>query len=290
MDNPSFLLLLVEVPEAVEFELNVWYDVEHIPEMLGVAGVRTAKRYASQGDRPRYLAWYDIDSPEILYTEQALSVRPQDSRSTAWSQSMRTKMEASRRGVYETLATASPGTDAGVPGALFVAGFESEAAPDDEFATWFRTDFQQRLARVDGVIQARWSRLHPRARPPAEPPGTFLLSVELLNGDTIASAQAFFSGLGIPPDLRPGFHGKYLSHAPCAVLTPADGASQAEAFASRLRTVGIRVPLDDARRIHALHLNVERAARRLERPADMLSESMNGFHLPLPTQAHDADA
>ena len=64
--NKGFLLVLMQPPPTLEEEFNAWYDTEHIAERLSVPGFETALRYACIDGAPRYLAMYDLASPDVL--------------------------------------------------------------------------------------------------------------------------------------------------------------------------------------------------------------------------------
>ena len=54
------------VPEdGYDEEYNAWYDEEHIPFLLRVPGVLRARRFRAVEGEPRYLALYDLATPEV---------------------------------------------------------------------------------------------------------------------------------------------------------------------------------------------------------------------------------
>ncbi len=63
-------LVQMNIPAEHEAEFNRIYDIEHLPMLLQVPGVRKATRYRLEtSEDPRmqkYLAIYEIDSPEIV--------------------------------------------------------------------------------------------------------------------------------------------------------------------------------------------------------------------------------
>ena len=69
-----FLLVLTQPPPTLEEEFNAWYDTEHIPERLAVPGFETALRYVCIDGAPRYLAMYDMASPDVLKSPAYLKV------------------------------------------------------------------------------------------------------------------------------------------------------------------------------------------------------------------------
>lgn len=66
---PYVLTVRVGVSPEKEAEFNAWYDEDHIPALLRVEGLRSATRYRAVEGAPKYLAVYELDSPEILKSE-----------------------------------------------------------------------------------------------------------------------------------------------------------------------------------------------------------------------------
>src|SRR5262245_32703607 len=82
--TPAVLVVLTDVDPAAEEEFNEWYDDEHVPERVAVAGVRRARRYRRIDDiaqpapgtlavsrGPRYLVVYELDDASVLEGEWA---------------------------------------------------------------------------------------------------------------------------------------------------------------------------------------------------------------------------
>jgi hypothetical protein len=57
------------VPAKHEEEFNAWYNEEHIPERLSIPGVRSAARYQAVAGGPKYLACYELATPEAWHSE-----------------------------------------------------------------------------------------------------------------------------------------------------------------------------------------------------------------------------
>lgn len=73
-EQAGFLLVMMQPPPAMEEEFNAWYDTEHVPERLAVAGFLSALRYVCLSGHPRYLAMYDLDDHGVLQSAAYLSV------------------------------------------------------------------------------------------------------------------------------------------------------------------------------------------------------------------------
>src|SRR5690349_12085211 len=63
----AILLALSDPPPGQEDAFNDWYGGEHAPARLTVPGIFNARRYvAVEPDGPRYMAIYDLETPETL--------------------------------------------------------------------------------------------------------------------------------------------------------------------------------------------------------------------------------
>ena len=69
MTQPGLLLVMIGVDAAHEDELNRWYDEEHFPERMAVPGFQNGRRFIALEGVPKYLATYDLESPEVLGSE-----------------------------------------------------------------------------------------------------------------------------------------------------------------------------------------------------------------------------
>jgi hypothetical protein len=67
---PKGLMLVQSVPSdpAREDEYNDWYSRKHMPELLEIPGIVSARRYKLVGRRdqaPSYLAVYELDADDV---------------------------------------------------------------------------------------------------------------------------------------------------------------------------------------------------------------------------------
>jgi hypothetical protein len=75
----------------LEDEFNRWYDQEHIPEMLAVAGFTAARRYrrfpatATEPSAPSYLTIYEVEADDLAAALAAMRARPRGRPSEALS-------------------------------------------------------------------------------------------------------------------------------------------------------------------------------------------------------------
>ena len=62
----GILFVLMEPQPLNEEAFNDWYDLEHVPERAAVPGFEVLQRYVCTAGFPRYMALYDLESPEVL--------------------------------------------------------------------------------------------------------------------------------------------------------------------------------------------------------------------------------
>lgn len=95
------LVVQLEVPEAHDAEFNRLYDGEHVPNLLSVPGVSGGQRYKLEGegdDMLRYLATYEIDTPDIPDSGEW----QEKANTPGWSE-VRKHITARRRGVFRKM-------------------------------------------------------------------------------------------------------------------------------------------------------------------------------------------
>lgn len=68
--SPGLLLVMMEIPPEHEEEFNRWYNEEHLPERLSIPGFVRARRFRAIEGGPKYLALYDLESPDVLDTDE----------------------------------------------------------------------------------------------------------------------------------------------------------------------------------------------------------------------------
>lgn len=114
MKHRGLLLTMTEPPAAMEEEFNAWYDSEHLPERLAIPGFRSARRWvaAAAPGEGKYLATYELDSPQVLETPEYLA--HVGDRFTPWTRRCLGKALVFRRWACEQL---EPGEEDSHPAA-----------------------------------------------------------------------------------------------------------------------------------------------------------------------------
>jgi hypothetical protein len=82
----GLLLVMADIAPEHEDEFNRWYDEEHVPERLSIPGFLSARRFRALEGGPRYLALYELESPDVLQTEAYKRWLGPDE--TAWTRRM----------------------------------------------------------------------------------------------------------------------------------------------------------------------------------------------------------
>lgn len=98
----GLLLVMIEVEPGYEAEFNRWYNEEHVPERLGCPGFLNARRFVAIEGEPKYLALYDLESPDVLQSEDYRKL----TAGTPWTNSIRKHWVRSIRNVYVEIPTA----------------------------------------------------------------------------------------------------------------------------------------------------------------------------------------
>jgi antibiotic biosynthesis monooxygenase (ABM) superfamily enzyme len=77
------LVVRMDVEPEKEKQLNDWYNNVHIPALLKVPGVLSARRYVATQGAPKYTAIYEFDRPDVTVGEAwkkavEMTPRPKD--------------------------------------------------------------------------------------------------------------------------------------------------------------------------------------------------------------------
>jgi hypothetical protein len=149
---PAAILLAFSNPvPGQEDEFNDWYGGEHAPARLTVPGIFNARRYAAvESDGPRYMAIYDLESPETLQ-------RPEYRRLYA-EQSEREKrimpsLPLLDRRVLRVVLDAESWTD-DAPYQMTVS-LQPPDGTDDDLVAWYREEHIPMLLEVPGWRRIR---------------------------------------------------------------------------------------------------------------------------------------
>jgi len=185
-----------DIDPATEADYNAWYQHEHVPERLAVPGMRRARRYRAVEGSPRYAAFYEAATLDVLTSG---AYRAQLANPTEWTRRAMRGIRLMQRGLCTVISDAGHGVGGA---ATFV-----QLRPSDELTlrSWIEGDVQPTLlARWDVVAVHAW------AIAPGEPasettaslsagvltrPIHWILAVETIDVAAADGVRAVVSGL-----------------------------------------------------------------------------------------------
>ncbi len=149
-NGSGLLAVWTDIAPEVESEFNEWYNTEHIPQLLGVTGFLSGRRYLSVEGQPKYLALYELADENVLKSEAFLKVREMP---TEWTKKMRPHFRNTAIGVYRQ--TFSCGTPPEKDANFFLSvRLNIPPEKESEFNEWYNVDHRPALVSVPGVFCA----------------------------------------------------------------------------------------------------------------------------------------
>ena len=147
----GLLAVWTDIAPEAESEFNEWYNTEHIPQLLGVPGFLSGRRYRAVEGEPRYLALYELAIPEVLKTDAFREVRESP---TEWSKKIIPLFRNTAIGEYRQLFSCSnhPAPEAEY---VLTVRLNIPADKEEEFNQWYNIDHLPALVGVPGVAGAR---------------------------------------------------------------------------------------------------------------------------------------
>lgn len=101
----GLLLVMMDVDPEHEEEFNRWYNEEHVPERLSIPGFISGRRFRAIEGSPKYLALYELESPEVLDSD--VYKQWVTTGQTEWTKRMREHFRFTRN-VYVELSMDGP--------------------------------------------------------------------------------------------------------------------------------------------------------------------------------------
>ena len=153
----GLLMVWCDVPADKEAEFNRWYNEEHLAERLAIPGFLAAARYEAVKGGPKHLAYYELESADVLQTPayKKVSANP-----TPWTQRSGPNAIATTfiRNVYSMIhPKAVTPAIAGAPmaPALQIGRMGVPANVDAEWNEWYSGTYVPNYEKVPGVIRGR---------------------------------------------------------------------------------------------------------------------------------------
>lgn len=153
MSNANGLVTVwLHVAPEHEEEFNDWYDREHLAQMTALPGIVRARRYAVDGAKPKYLAWYDAADETV---EPGPDFRRVTDNPTPWSQRMRRLYGENRERMnFRLMCDVGRSAENDAPW-LYIVHTDIPDHIVDEYNAWYDSEHLPRCVTVPGVLRAR---------------------------------------------------------------------------------------------------------------------------------------
>jgi hypothetical protein len=198
MNTHALYLVRMDVAHDHEALFNEVYDKEHLPNLRGVPGVRSAARFRQpSASEPRYLAAYELDSPAVLQSPAWKSA----GEAGRWAGEIRPFTMNRHLTLYERVAGEAL---TGKTPWVFWVMMDVERHKEALFNELYDTEHLPLLSKLPGYVNA----VRYRTKTPGEP--RYLCVYELERGD-LAQSQAWNDTSDIgrwKPEVRPYTYNK----------------------------------------------------------------------------------
>lgn len=94
------------VESGFEPSFDDWYDRQHHPERVSIAGFARARRYVNLDSGPRYFSRYDVDDARVLASKPYLEAL---NNPTEWTRTLMPRYRNTTRAVFRFVAGAGDG-------------------------------------------------------------------------------------------------------------------------------------------------------------------------------------
>ena len=148
---PWLLAAFMNPPANDEAGFNAWYDEEHVPNRLAIAGFLNGRRYkAAESEGPRYLALYDLESLDVLQTNEYQRLNKERSQR---EKEMLARIPMIDRRVCKLVIDGQLWTDA--PPYQLIVCMTPPADGEVDFVNWYREEHIGMLLEVPGWRRVR---------------------------------------------------------------------------------------------------------------------------------------
>ena len=150
--NPKGLLLVMIGIDAVhEGELARWYDEEHVPERMVCQGFLNGRRFTAVQGAPKYLATYDLESPDVLQSEAYSRIAGR----TPWTERLAVHFNPIVRNVYVEARPPVVGGGKLTGEGLLLVAIDVDAQHEAELNRWYDDEHIAERMAIPGFLRAR---------------------------------------------------------------------------------------------------------------------------------------
>ena len=152
MTANALITVWLDVAPEREEEFNDWYQLEHIPLVVGLPGFVNGRRYKADDAPLKYLAWYDTVDESV---EAGADFQRIVSHPTPWSQRMRRFYGENRERMnFRLMCDVGRVPEQDTPW-LYIVHTDIPDHIVDEYNAWYDKEHLPRLVSVPGVVRAR---------------------------------------------------------------------------------------------------------------------------------------
>lgn len=141
------MLLSFDVETSALAEHDRWHTQEHLPERLSIPGFRRGTRWLADGEGPRYMVLYEVESLATLTSEPYLA---RLNNPSAWTQKLMPSYRGMRRGLCTVVG--SFGFGQGASAALI--RFTPEPSRAEALGRWLIDEALPALPLMPGLGSA----------------------------------------------------------------------------------------------------------------------------------------
>jgi Domain of unknown function (DUF4286) len=138
---------------SLEAEFNNWYTNEHLPDLLKLPGFLDAARYQAVSGGPKYLAAYEVESSDTIYSS-AFVDRVRSERDNTYGPTVIGK-NFTRIVGQQIYPTELENVDRGMAPVLQIGRMSVPEDREDEWNNWYNGTYVPGYRTVPGVIYAR---------------------------------------------------------------------------------------------------------------------------------------
>jgi hypothetical protein len=139
-----------DVDPAAEGDYDDCYLHEHIPERLAVPGMLRGRRYRADDGSPRYMAFYEAATIDVLTSG---ADRTQLANPTAWTRRVMTGFLLMQRGICEVVSSAGNG----IGGVAAVIHMQPKLGAEATLRRWAQQQVPALLALRQIVAAHVWA-------------------------------------------------------------------------------------------------------------------------------------
>ena len=154
----GLLMVWADIDPEYEADYHRWYDEEHIAHLLAVPGFLSAGRYEALKGGPKYLALYELEDHNVLYSSayiDGVKYRPSLARErTGTSRVARNFLRNAYRQILPVHTNPIDQTKEPAP-FLQMGRIDIPAMVEEEFNDWYNTAYIPPYLAVPGCLGAR---------------------------------------------------------------------------------------------------------------------------------------